>query len=307
MRVSPSAARQAFASDALAFCVGVALFGVLFVPGNPSLAQGASTPRTVKVSQGDTLEAIAQRHGVSVAELKRLNGLKDADLLQIGQTLRLPTPARRGVVVVRSGDTLDSIAKANNTTVAALQKANPGIQPSKLKVSSSLRLPSAASPPVAKAGSSTPPAAPTAPVAPPRPGAVAEPAAPDPQRPPSPAVAQIPPPSFPTEKVAPNSRSRWRYYGDTVVDWGGWKRLPDGVRYTVVQAAAKDVGEARAQATAIAVDCSTLRLNWRVKEAWEAWTVPAPRSVGQQIVLDLCGNTGGEDRRPVPAPPSPGS
>ncbi|MFN9646618.1 MAG: hypothetical protein ACK55C_00250, partial [bacterium] len=72
-----------------------------------------------------------------------------------------------------------------------------------------------------------------------------------------------------------------------------------------VQAAAKDVGEARAQATAIAVDCSTLRHNWRVKETWEAWSIPAPRSVGQQIVLDLCGNAAGDERRPVPAPPSP--
>jgi hypothetical protein len=90
-----------------------------------------------------------------------------------------------------------------------------------------------------------------------------------------------------------------------VVDWGSWKRLPDGVRFTLVQAAAKDVGEERAQATAIAVDCSTLRLTWRVKEAWESWTVPAPRSVGQQIVLDLCANTATDDRRPVPPPPSP--
>jgi hypothetical protein len=67
----------------------------------------------------------------------------------------------------------------------------------------------------------------------------------------------------------------------------------------------KDVGAERAQATAIAVDCSTLRHTWRVKEAWEAWTVPAPRSVGQQIVLDLCGNTAVDERRPVPPPPSP--
>jgi hypothetical protein len=90
-----------------------------------------------------------------------------------------------------------------------------------------------------------------------------------------------------------------------VVDWGGWKRLPDGVRYTLVQPAARDVGEARAQATAIAVDCASLRHNWRVKEAWEAWSLPAPRSVGQQIVLDLCGNAMGDERRPVPAPPTP--
>ncbi|MFN6352405.1 MAG: hypothetical protein ACK40D_05960, partial [Cyanobacteriota bacterium] len=117
-----------------------------------------------------------------------------------------------------------------------------------------------------------------------------------------PLVAETP---LSPERTESPSRGRWRYYGDTVVDWGGWKRLPDGVRYTLVQAAAKDVGETRAQATAIAVDCSTLRHNWRVKETWEAWSIPAPRSVGQQIVLDLCGNAAGDERRPVPAPPSP--
>ena len=96
-----------------------------------------------------------------------------------------------------------------------------------------------------------------------------------------------PPPLGPSTTELPPSL-RWRYYGNTVVDWGGWKRRPDGVRYTLVQPAANDVGEARAQATAIAVDCASLRHNWRVKDAWEAWTIPAPRSVGQQIVLDLC-------------------
>jgi LysM repeat protein len=260
------------------------------------------------VKRGDTLEGIAKSNGVSAADIKRINGLKDADLLQVGQILRLPTPARKGLVVVKSGDTLESIAKANSTTVVALQKANPGVQPSKLKVGSTLRLPSAPAPTAAPAAAPAPAtAAATAPVpAPAKPAGV-------------PPIAQ-PPPSLPQEGPAapPTSdrsisaeqggsapRSRWRYYGDTVVDWGGWKRLPDGVRYTLVQPAARDVGEARAQATAIAVDCASLRHNWRVKEAWEAWSLPAPRSVGQQIVLDLCGNAMGDERRPVPAPPTP--
>lgn len=96
------------------------------------------------------------------------------------------------------------------------------------------------------------------------------------------------PPPLGPHTIEPPPNLRWRYYGNTVVDWGGWKRLPDGVRYTLVQPAANDVGEARAQATAIAVDCASLRHNWRVQDAWEAWSIPTPRSVGQQIVLDLC-------------------
>jgi LysM repeat protein len=273
----------------------------------PASAQTTSGSRTVTVRSGDTLEGISQRTGVSVAELKRLNGLKDADLLQVGQTLRLSTPPRKsGTVVIKSGDTLDTIAKAHNTTVAALQKANPGVQPEKLKVGSTLRLPSSAPQPAP----SQPKAAPApAPASPPAKTASPPPATPTvvPDAPPlSPSVPPVTPaPPVTSAPPEATTRGRWRYYGDTVVDWGSWKRLQDGVRFTLVQAAAKDVGPERAQATAIAVDCSTLRHTWRVKEAWEAWTVPAPRSVGQQIVLDLCGNTAVDERRPVPPPPSP--
>jgi LysM repeat protein len=281
-------------------CTGVAiLLGGIWSPWPVALAQGGPAPKTVTtvtVKRGDTLEGIAKSNGVSAADLKRINGLKDADLLQVGQTLRLPAPGGKGLVVVKSGDTLESIAKANNTTAAALQKANPGIQPTRLKVGGTLRLPSApaaAAPPV-KAGAPSPKGVPAAPGAAPPVAPLAPAVVPPP--------AQLPPPAISQEK---QEKSRWRYYGDTVVDWGGWKRLPDGVRYTLVQPAANDVGETRAQATAIAVDCSSLRHNWRVKDAWETWSIPAPRSVGQQIVLDLCGNAMGGERRQVPAPPSP--
>lgn len=286
------------------------ILAVLLTAGTtpaPANAQATSGIRTVTVRSGDTLEGISQRTGVSVAELKRLNGLKDADLLQVGQTLRLSTPPRKsGTVVIKSGDTLDTIAKAHNTTVAALQKANPGVQPEKLKVGSTLRLPSSAPQSAPSQPKAAPAPAPASPPAKTPSSPVATPTVvPDapPLRPSVPPVTPAPPvTSAPPEAT---TRGRWRYYGDTVVDWGSWKRLQDGVRFTLVQAAAKDVGPERAQATAIAVDCSTLRHTWRVKEAWEAWTVPAPRSVGQQIVLDLCGNTAVDERRPVPPPPSP--
>jgi LysM repeat protein len=306
------------------------LLALSLLPPAPVAAQATGGGgRTVTVRSGDTLDGISQRTGVSVAELKRINGLKDADLLQVGQVLRLAPAAasggwaarKGGMVTIRGGDTLEIIAKAHNTTVAALMKANPGIQPEKLKVGSSLRLPAAAAPavPATTAASKTAATKPPTPKpAPPTVSAVKPAASASTTTPPpearTPDAPPLTPPSSPPASGAPTSgpdreeatsRGRWRYYGDTVVDWGSWKRLPDGVRFTLVQAAVSDVGEGRAQATAIAVDCSTLRHTWRVKEAWEAWTVPAPRSVGQRIVLDLCGNTAVDDRRPVPPPPSP--
>ncbi len=48
------------------------------------------TPRRHRVRPGETLTQIAQRHNVGVAELVRLNKLKDANAIYAGQTLEIP-------------------------------------------------------------------------------------------------------------------------------------------------------------------------------------------------------------------------
>lgn len=47
-----------------------------------------TSAKTVKVGKGDTLGAIAQRNGTTVAKIKKLNGLKN-NTIQIGQKLRV--------------------------------------------------------------------------------------------------------------------------------------------------------------------------------------------------------------------------
>ena len=42
---------------------------------------------------------------------------------------------------VRKGDTLSGIAKKNKTTVAKLQKANPGLRPNRLQPGKKIKLP----------------------------------------------------------------------------------------------------------------------------------------------------------------------
>jgi cell wall-associated NlpC family hydrolase len=57
--------------------------------GRPAPAAGGTVAAaTYKVRQGDSLYAIARRHGLTVQELKRLNSLK-GDALKTGQKLRL--------------------------------------------------------------------------------------------------------------------------------------------------------------------------------------------------------------------------
>lgn len=77
------------------------------------------------VASGETLFAISRHYDMSVAELMRMNGLSGS-AIQVGQRLRVSNPAHTAgsTYVVRSGDTLWSIAKRHDTTVAELQRLN---------------------------------------------------------------------------------------------------------------------------------------------------------------------------------------
>ena len=111
---------------------------------------------TYVVQQGDTLTSIANRYGVSVVKLKRLNrltsnALKAGDRLEIPESdapKAPPAPAtaaspRTTVHSVVSGDTLTSIERFG-TTVAKLRSAN-GLRSSRLSIGQRLVIPASAS------------------------------------------------------------------------------------------------------------------------------------------------------------------
>ena len=50
----------------------------------------AASARTHRVRWGDTLSGLAKRYGVSVAELRRANGLSERSTLRAGESLRIP-------------------------------------------------------------------------------------------------------------------------------------------------------------------------------------------------------------------------
>ncbi|MFO7609366.1 MAG: LysM peptidoglycan-binding domain-containing protein [Candidatus Krumholzibacteriia bacterium] len=74
------------------------------------------------VREGDTLTAIAGRHGLTVRQLQAINGL-DGDRIYVGQSLRL-REAERSVHVVERGDALSEIAEAYGLTVSRLRHMN---------------------------------------------------------------------------------------------------------------------------------------------------------------------------------------
>ena len=84
---------------------------------------------TYKVKSGDTLYSIAKKYNISVDELKELNNLKNNNIT-VGQVLKIKSNipseevTEKNYYIVKSGDTLYSIAKKYNTTVDEIKKLN---------------------------------------------------------------------------------------------------------------------------------------------------------------------------------------
>lgn len=91
-------------------------------------ALGANTVNdTYTVARGDSLWSIAKKFNVGVNEIKNANNLK-SNLISVGQQLVIPGAAPSDqtnvTYVVQKGDSLYSIANANNTTVDELANLN---------------------------------------------------------------------------------------------------------------------------------------------------------------------------------------
>ena len=113
--------------------------------GVPYTPPGGITTNTYVVQKGDSLYSIANKLGTTVSELKKENNLT-TNTLQIGEVLRIPTKeiyeGEENVYIVQKGDTLYSIAMANNTTVDELKRIN-NLTSNILSTGQLLKIPSA--------------------------------------------------------------------------------------------------------------------------------------------------------------------
>jgi cell wall-associated NlpC family hydrolase len=115
------------------------------------------TPSNYVVQAGDSLWKISNLHGVSIDQIKQLNGL-NSDRLSIGQKLTLvsntvpvaapvaapvtataPVRGNTSVYVVKSGDSLWGIATQNRTSVVAIKALN-GLTSDSLKIGQVLQI-----------------------------------------------------------------------------------------------------------------------------------------------------------------------
>jgi LysM repeat protein len=138
--------------------------GVTNTPPPAPLPPVNSTPPETAASvytivSGDTLGKIAHAHGVSLKALEAANSGVDSRKLKIGQKINIPsgdnssagtssttmgaTDSGENIYVVKSGDTLHKIAKANGTSVKAIQSAN-NLTTTNIKKGQKLKIPAKA-------------------------------------------------------------------------------------------------------------------------------------------------------------------
>ena len=109
------------------------------------LIVGKESSNDYVVSAGDTLWAIARKFNVSVDDIKALNNLSSNNL-SIGMTLKIPLYSNKqneetNVYVVKSGDSLWSIARMFNSTVDEIKSLN-SLKSNVLRIGQRLVVPS---------------------------------------------------------------------------------------------------------------------------------------------------------------------
>lgn len=100
-------------------------------PAAQSAPPASSTPASYTVRSGDTLGHIAEKFNVRIGDLRAWNGIRGSRI-NVGQKLTLRAPgASGGRYKIRRGDTLDTIARRFDVSVAELKQWN-GLRSSRI-------------------------------------------------------------------------------------------------------------------------------------------------------------------------------
>lgn len=265
----------------------------LEVPG-PRVSAG---PGRHRVQPGDTLGDIAARYRVSSRDLMLVNGLRNANHVEVGQTLKLPnnaviaqakpkpapiqvTPGASEHTVGR-GQTLTQIARAYQLPVATLIDINAISDPNKVTVGTRLYLKSPEQP-LASSGPSNSTTPNTTVVkevvkAEPKPNANPQP---QPTSRSTQAITKSKPKAQPQPTTTVAKGADWRTYGPLQVDWANWQ--PMGGSQVVPSL------NAEGQALYLAVNCDAGKLNVTGADgSWKTWASPKSR-FEKDLLKDRC-------------------
>ena len=108
-----------------------------------SVENESKSENTYIVKKGDTLTKIAKMYDTTVSSLVKLNSIKNANLIYVGQIIKLPTDKFEVSYTVQKGDSLTKIAKKYNITWQELYKINKdiiGSNPNLIKVGQVLKI-----------------------------------------------------------------------------------------------------------------------------------------------------------------------
>jgi LysM repeat protein len=105
----------------------------------------------VTVREGETLSEIADRLGVPMSRLMKLNGISDPNLVEAGRVLTVPgssgggnsraaAPTGGGTVTVKEGETLSQIAERHGMSMERLMAINGISDPDHVEAGRSLRV-----------------------------------------------------------------------------------------------------------------------------------------------------------------------
>ena len=254
----------------------------LQVPG-PSVSAGKGRHR---VKKGENLSRIASQYKVSSRDLMAVNGLRNANHVEVGQNLKLPSdavlpkPGFKPVAVtpipgasqhtVAKGQTLTQIAKAYNLPISTLISINDLRNPNKVEVGTRLYLkqptkvlatqsvPSKASPSQRKPVTSKPVRTTVA----------------------TTNTAKKVLSSATTAKTKMAKSADWRTYGPLQVNWANWQ--PMGGSQVVPTL------NSQGQGLYLAVNCSAKKINATGADgSWKLWAAPQSR-FEKALVKDRC-------------------
>ena len=113
------------------------------IPGVEPPKNDETNTITITIQRGDTLSQIARRYHTTVAELVRLNGIANPNLIYAGEKLVVPQNTGEEVYIVKKGDTLSKIAIQYHTTVSALVNYNGIPNKNLIYIGQKIRIPSA--------------------------------------------------------------------------------------------------------------------------------------------------------------------
>ncbi|MCB4429378.1 LysM peptidoglycan-binding domain-containing protein [Synechococcus sp. MU1643] len=274
----------------------------LQVPG-PTVTAGSGRHR---INSGETLSSIASQYRVSSRDLVTLNNLRNANHVEVGQTLRLPSnavmprPAFKPVAVtpirgatehtVAKGQTLTQIAKAYKLPVASLISINALTDPNKVEVGTRLYL---TDPSFQASITAQPQQRKKEPVGTTStPVVTAKPTAQAKAKPVQTKAVQTQPVQAKKTVVKAKSveaakpqqtlakSADWRTYGPLQVDWGNWQDMGGSQVVPTLNA--------QGQALYLAVNCSAKKINATGADgSWKTWEAPKNR-FEKDLVKDRC-------------------